>query len=788
MDGRGAGRRAERHPRAPAGALARGARALGALGRHAGDLRRARGGSAHRPAQAPGRRRGARHEPRGRCRADVRRRRRVAGRRHQGGQRRRGRRARPRRGVAPAARPVGTHLRSEERAHGLRPVVGGPQAALERAVAAGGQRHPLVRRGPCPQVPRSEPRVPAVARRRRRAGGRLRAPGRSVRLLAGAQARAAALGAARDAAPGARVVHAAGRPRQARQGLPRARAPPRGGRGRRRVDARDDHHAARLLRGRSRGRRCRRHAPDRHGPRRRAVDGRRSDRARSRIDRGPRGARAPLADDRGAGGGRARGARRHRARGQRAAPHADQQDAVDARARGAPPGHRARLAGALALLRQRPARGHGRRARRHRRRSSHPSARVARRRRRRGRRAERSIGRRDRRHRGPGDRLAGRVVGQPAALRAADRHRHRAHLRRRGVGVEGRARGDAPARGRPRRRQGQGRDRARRAEGQGAGAVIRVRHLTHRYGDREVLRDVSFHVRKGEIFGFIGPNGAGKTTTIRIMATLMEPTSGRVEIDEVDVEVDPEAVRRRIGYMADNPGVYERVTVAEYLDFFAAAYRVPASERASTVAAVVELTDLGVLRDRLVAELSKGMKQRIQLARTLLHDPKVLILDEPASDLDPRARIEMRDLLMELRRMGKTIFLSSHILAELADMCTSVGILEKGRLVASGPVDAIARAIDRGAEGDARPRRRARLRVLGSALMVTDVLSPRGVEVEPIGDAANGNCVIAYEGDETALSELVRALVSSGVPLVGIEPERNELERIFLEVTRGEVQ
>jgi ABC-2 type transport system ATP-binding protein len=319
--------------------------------------------------------------------------------------------------------------------------------------------------------------------------------------------------------------------------------------------------------------------------------------------------------------------------------------------------------------------------------------------------------------------------------------------------------------------------------------VIRVRHLSHRFGDRQVIRDVSFHVKRGEIFGFIGPNGAGKTTTIRVMSTLLEPTGGRVEIDGIDVEVDPEAVRRRIGYMADHPGVYERVTVGEYLDFFAAAYRVPVNERASTVAAVVELTDLGSLRERLVAELSKGMKQRIQLARTLLHDPKVLILDEPASDLDPRARIEMRDLLMELRRMGKTIFLSSHILAELADMCTSVGILEKGRLVASGPVDAIARALDRGASPDGKPqRRRARLRVLGTAMSVLDLLGGKGVEVEFIGDASSGLCSIAYDGDDAALADLVRVLVENGVLLVGLEPERNELERIFLEVTRGEVQ
>ena len=316
--------------------------------------------------------------------------------------------------------------------------------------------------------------------------------------------------------------------------------------------------------------------------------------------------------------------------------------------------------------------------------------------------------------------------------------------------------------------------------------MISVRHLSHRFGDRQVLRDVTFHVRKGEVFGFIGPNGAGKTTTIRVLATLLEPTAGRVEIDGIDVQVDPEAVRRRIGYMADNPGVYERVTVGEYLDFFAAAYRVPPKERKATVEAVVELTDLGNLRDRLVAELSKGMKQRIQLARTLLHDPKVLVLDEPASDLDPRARIELRDLLLELRRMGKTIFLSSHILAELADMCTSVGILERGKLVASGPVDAIARALD-GTSGDAG-KRRARLRVLGTALAVSDALATKGVAVEILGDAINGLCVVSYDGDDGALADLVRAIVSQGIPLVGIEPERNELERIFLQLTRGDLQ
>src|SRR5262249_39910387 len=172
--------------------------------------------------------------------------------------------------------------------------------------------------------------------------------------------------------------------------------------------------------------------------------------------------------------------------------------------------------------------------------------------------------------------------------------------------------------------------------------AIRVRHLWHRFGRFDVLRDVSFEVGHGEIFGFIGPNGAGKTTTIRIMATLLEPLSGRVEVDGFDVSVDPEAVRKIIGYMPDHAGVYERVTVREYLEFFADAYKVAPDANYSVVDAVMELTDLTKLSDKLVATMSKGMKQRLQLARTLLHDPKVLILDEPASDLDPRARIEIR--------------------------------------------------------------------------------------------------------------------------------------------------
>ncbi|HEY6079695.1 MAG TPA: ABC transporter ATP-binding protein [Polyangiaceae bacterium] len=344
--------------------------------------------------------------------------------------------------------------------------------------------------------------------------------------------------------------------------------------------------------------------------------------------------------------------------------------------------------------------------------------------------------------------------------------------------------------------------------------AIRVRHLSHRFGAREVLRDVSFDVQHGEIFGFIGPNGAGKTTTIRVMATLLEPATGRVEIDGLDVSIDPDKVRRLIGYMPDHAGVYERITVREFLEFFADAYQVL---DANVVDVVLELTDLKKLDGRLVAELSKGMKQRLQVARILLHDPKVLILDEPASDLDPRARIELRDLLLELRDLGKTIFLSSHILTELSDVCTSVGILERGQLVVAGPIAAIGDELARrgraepgaaaaagSAPGPGRPpeetaltaggasipaaaRRRLKLRVLGDSRQVVPLLAG-GAFVYQVEPAPGGVLTVDYTGDERFVADVVRHLVSQGVGVVGVEPERNELERIFLEVTRGELQ
>ncbi|MCC6526802.1 MAG: ABC transporter ATP-binding protein [Polyangiaceae bacterium] len=325
--------------------------------------------------------------------------------------------------------------------------------------------------------------------------------------------------------------------------------------------------------------------------------------------------------------------------------------------------------------------------------------------------------------------------------------------------------------------------------------AIRVRHLWHRFGQFDVLRDVSFEVAPGEIYGFIGPNGAGKTTTIRIMATLLEPLAGRVEIDGIDVALEPEAVRRIIGYMPDHAGVYERVTVREYLEFFADAYRV---HSLGVVDAVLELTDIVPLRDRLVAELSKGQKQRLGLARILLHDPKVLILDEPASDLDPRARIEIRDLLLDLRTLGKTILLSSHILTELSDVCTSVGILEQGHMVVSGPIGQIGErlATQRAAQASglvpepgavpvaaAAPERRGlKLRVLGdpSAAAVALQGGPGIVDVAVVGATVQ----VGYLGGDEKVAQIVRRLCECDVGVVGVEREQNELERIFLEATR----
>ena len=208
--------------------------------------------------------------------------------------------------------------------------------------------------------------------------------------------------------------------------------------------------------------------------------------------------------------------------------------------------------------------------------------------------------------------------------------------------------------------------------------MIDVVHFTKRYGDFVAVDDLTFSIGQGEIFGFIGPNGAGKSTTIRFLATLLRPTSGEGYVNGHSVVGDPMAVRKVIGFMPDDFGVYDGMKVWEFLDFFAVAYEIPKSRRKLIIGQVLDLLDLTHKREDYVNGLSKGMKQRLCLAKTLVHDPPVLILDEPASGLDPRARLEMKALLNELRGMGKTILISSHILSELADFCTSIGVIERG--------------------------------------------------------------------------------------------------------------
>jgi ABC-2 type transport system ATP-binding protein len=308
--------------------------------------------------------------------------------------------------------------------------------------------------------------------------------------------------------------------------------------------------------------------------------------------------------------------------------------------------------------------------------------------------------------------------------------------------------------------------------------AIEVRDLRKHFGDREVLRGLSFCVGRGEIFGFIGPNGAGKTTTIRILATLLEPSSGDAWVCGHGVEDDSDAVRRIVGYMPDDAGVYEGLTVDEYLDFFARAYRLDAARRRRVIDGVLELTDLGPLRRRLITSFSKGMRQRLLLAKTLIHDPSVLILDEPASALDPRARIELRALLSELRRMGKSILISSHILAELADLCTSIGVVESGRLVASGSVGELAARITAG--------RRVELTLHAESPAAGEILSA----LPTVGNIESAENVIAFEflGALESFHEVLAALVDAHVPVVEVRQSRSRLEDLFLELTRGDVQ
>jgi ABC-2 type transport system ATP-binding protein len=307
--------------------------------------------------------------------------------------------------------------------------------------------------------------------------------------------------------------------------------------------------------------------------------------------------------------------------------------------------------------------------------------------------------------------------------------------------------------------------------------AIETRSLTRRFGKVIAVDDLNLNVPAGSLFGLIGPNGAGKTTTLRMLAGLLEPTAGEIVINGRVANHDWRQLRRQIGYMPDFFGVYEDMLVWEYLDFFARCYDLPAARRRQVTDELLELVDLAGKRDTYVQTLSRGMQQRLCLAHVLVHDPQVLLLDEPASGLDPRARVEMRELLRELGAMGKTIVVSSHILMELAELCDSVGIIEKGRLVASGRLDEIAR--------EAKQGRRLRLKVISARDEAERVLRDQ----PGVGQVYEGNGFLEVEflGDDEATAALLETLVARGVRVISFSEMTSDLEDVFLRLTKGEV-
>lgn len=307
--------------------------------------------------------------------------------------------------------------------------------------------------------------------------------------------------------------------------------------------------------------------------------------------------------------------------------------------------------------------------------------------------------------------------------------------------------------------------------------MIETKGLTKNYGNLAALVDLDLRINDGDIYGFIGPNGAGKTTTMRILATLLEPTRGRAFIEGLDVTKNGKKVRSVIGYMPDFMGVYDDLKVFEYLEFFAAAFGIERKKRKSIVEGVLELTDLQSKRNVSVDSLSRGMQQRLGLARVLIHDPKVLILDEPASGLDPRARIEIRELLRELKRMGKTIMISSHILSELEEICDHVGIIERGRLVFSGTMEEIRNRMG--------VQSKVRVRVGSNHQRAVELLSalPQIQQVKVVGT----HIAVTFEDEQNTEGLIARTLVRGDIDIISIQPEQVRLDDAFLRLTKGVV-
>ncbi|MDZ4780462.1 MAG: ABC transporter ATP-binding protein [Planctomycetia bacterium] len=308
--------------------------------------------------------------------------------------------------------------------------------------------------------------------------------------------------------------------------------------------------------------------------------------------------------------------------------------------------------------------------------------------------------------------------------------------------------------------------------------MIELRNLHRTFGSTRAVNDISFSVPKGHVFGYIGPNGAGKTTSMRILATLDQPTAGDAYIDGFSVVNDPDRVRYRLGFMPDYFGTYANVNVREYLDFFARAYGLRGKDRTRSLSYVMSFTKLDTLAEKPISGLSKGMKQRLCLGRALIHNPAVLVLDEPAAGLDPRARIQLREMIRALAAHGKTVLISSHILTELAEMCDTVGIIELGRLLAVGSVNDIQKTQQHQA--------RVQTQILGGAAALGEWLSARdGVHsVEISGESA----IFLHDGDRQAEVLLLKEMVQAGFAVAAFGSQDKSLEEVFLDVTRGHVQ
>ena len=307
---------------------------------------------------------------------------------------------------------------------------------------------------------------------------------------------------------------------------------------------------------------------------------------------------------------------------------------------------------------------------------------------------------------------------------------------------------------------------------------VDIQNLWVRYGTFDAVKDLSLQIPKGTVFGFIGPNGAGKTSTIKVLATLQNPHKGKALVGGIDVTKEPQEVRKMIGYMPDFFGVYEDLTTREYLHFFAAAYRIDRKKRDGIVNDVLALTDLTEKIDSPVDALSRGMKQRLGLARVLLHDPDLLLLDEPASGLDPRARIEIRELLRELMKMGKTILISSHILHELSEYCTQIGIVEQGQLVASGSLDDIYSKLSL--------KRLIHTQINNVDEMMLDKI--RAITGVTKAEKETDRISIHIEEDVLAPCELLNKMHTMGAQIHMFQPEAMDMETAFMKLTEGKTQ